>query len=125
MTNSNKKILIVEDDKDFLAILEKIFSSDGFQVQVAQDARECLNILQSDQPALIIADILLPGIDGIEMVKKIKGLGFSIPILFLTNVKDADYVDRIKELSEFDCLIKSEIGIADIVKKAKDKLKLS
>lgn len=114
-----KKILIVEDDKDFSAILEKKFKDEGFVVILAQDGEEGFNVASKEKLNLIISDILMPKSDGVTMVKKLRDSKINTPVLFLTNVKDTDYS---KELSDFDFLIKANLRLDDIVKKAKNKI---
>lgn len=114
-----KKILIVEDDKDFSAILEKKFTEEAFEIILAQDGEEGFNIASKEKLDLIISDILMPRTDGVAMAKKLKEANINTPILFLTNVKDTDYS---KELPDFDFLIKSNLRIDDIVRKAKSKI---
>ena len=63
----------------------------------------------------------MPKMDGIEMAKKIKEANPAAQIVFLTNIKDSAYTDRM-EAEGFDYLIKSELRISDIVEKAKKKL---
>lgn len=72
MKKIDKKILIVEDDPNFLIILQKKFESEGFSVIGAEDGKDCLNLLENEKPDMIVSDILLPRLDGIEMAKKIK-----------------------------------------------------
>ena len=124
MEKINKKILIVEDDKDILFILETQFTNEGFSVVVAVDGEEGLRAAEKEKPDLIISDILIPKIDGIEMAKKIKESKNTAPIIFLTNLKSDDYADNVKELGEFEYLIKSDLKIEEIVDKVKAKLGL-
>lgn len=120
----NKKILIVEDDKDFLAILQKKFTAEGFSIIAAENGEEAIDIAEREKPDLILSDILMPKMDGLAMAKKIKEFNKNVPIIFLTNLKDADYINKEKS-NEFDYLIKSELRIDDIVAKSKTKLGLN
>jgi DNA-binding response OmpR family regulator len=122
---TSKKILIVEDDKDFLFILKTKFTSEGFSVVTAEDGEEGLAAAEREKPDLIIADILMPKMDGIEMAKKIRESDKNVLVIFLTNVKDEDYIKNIENLNEFDYLIKSDSPINDIVEKVKIKLGLN
>ena len=124
MAKIDKKILIVEDDKDFLSILQIKFTSEGFSVVTAENGEEGVNVAEKEKPDLILADVLLPQMNGIEMAKKIKESGSSAIIIFLTNIKDSEHTDGVKELGSFDYLIKSDLSINDIVKKVKTKLGL-
>ena len=120
MTKINKKILIVEDDKDFLAILQKKFTVAGFSVVLAENGEEAIDIAEREKPDLILSDDLMPKMDGMAMAKKIRETNKNIPIMFLTNLKD----DNVDKSNEFEYLIKSELRIDDIVTKSKIKLGL-
>lgn len=117
-----KKILIVEDDKDFLSILNTKFSSEGFLVLEAESGEQGISVAQEEKPDLIISDVLMPGIDGMEMVKKIRESNEKVLIMFLTNIKDIDYTKKIKAMGGIDYLIKADLRINEIVQKVKDKL---
>lgn len=124
MEKINKKILIVEDDKDILFILKKRFSLEGFSVITAKDGEEALTITENTKPDLIISDVLMPKLGGLEMAEKIKEFNKDVKIMFLTNIKDAEYVDRIEKSGNADYLIKSELRIDEIVDRVKVKLGL-
>jgi len=117
------KILIVEDDKDFLDILKIKFESEGFSVVTAESGLEGINVCEQQKPILILSDVLMPETSGIEMAKKIRSTNKDVIIMFMTNLKDIDYVKEIKDCKEFDCIIKSDTRIGEIVEKVKSKLK--
>ncbi|MCX6720511.1 MAG: response regulator [Candidatus Staskawiczbacteria bacterium] len=120
--NVGKKILVVEDDKDFASILKTKFTTEGFVVVTAGDGQEGLEVAEREKPDLIITDVLMPIMDGIEMAKKIREANKNVLILILTNIQDVDYTKNIEKSVEFDYLIKSELRINDIVGKVKVKL---
>jgi len=124
MKKSNKKILIVEDDPNFTSILKEKLSREGFLISAAQDGKEGLLAFGNEKPDLIISDVLLPLLSGIDMAKRIKGKSPDLPIILLTNVKDSNYSDLIKSMKKVDYLIKSDVRLDDIVKMAKNKLKI-
>ena len=90
--NTSKKILIVDDEPDILEFLSYNFRKKGFHVVTALNGIEGIKKAESELPQLIIADILMPEMDGIEMCKAIRNIPelISIPFLFLTAVSD-DY----------------------------------
>lgn len=120
MNDINKKILIVEDDEDFLSILKIKFSAEGFNVVTAENGEEGVSVAEQEKPDLILADVLMPKMDGVAMAKKIKEANSSALIMLLTNLKDIDG----KKPDGFDYIIKSELKISDIVDKVKNKLGL-
>ena len=117
-----KKILVVEDDEDFLSILKIKFISEGFSIATAKDGEEGIIMAEKEKPDLIMSDILMPIMDGIEMARKIKESDKDAQILFLTNIQDADYAKRLENSKEFDYLIKADLRIDEIVEKVKKKL---
>ncbi|MDP3882579.1 MAG: response regulator [Candidatus Staskawiczbacteria bacterium] len=119
---TDKKILIVEDDPNFVAILKQKFDSEGFVAITAQDGKEGLSAFDREKPDLVISDVLLPMDNGVDMVKKIKEKNPDVPVILLTNIKDESYTDIIKKLKKTDYLIKSDIRLDDIVKIAKRRL---
>jgi two-component system alkaline phosphatase synthesis response regulator PhoP len=118
----NKKILIVEDDPNFIAILKQKFNQEGFTIFTAQDGKDGLNMALKEEIDLVISDVLLPLLTGVEMVKKIKEKKNDLPIVLLTNVKDNDYSDLTKNLKKIDYLIKSDVRIDEILKIVEKKL---
>lgn len=119
---SNKKILIVEDDEDFTFILEKKFTIEGFSIFKAKDGKEGINVAKEKKPDLILSDMLMAKVDGMEMAKKIRKFDAKVPIIFLTNVKNEQYTLQMQKSANFDYLIKSDTRIDEIVKKCKEKL---
>lgn len=118
----SKKILIVEDDEDFLNVLNTKFSDEGFLVVLAKDGEEGLAQVQKEKPDLIILDILMPKLGGIDLAKKIKEAGVKAPMMFLTNVKDTNSMSQAFEVAASDYIIKSDMHISDIVARVKTKL---
>ncbi len=83
---ANKKILIVDDEKDVLAVLEKRLSLSGYSVIKAENGKEAVAIARSQHPDLVVLDIMMPGMDGGETAQVLKDdpLTADIPVIFLT-----------------------------------------
>lgn len=101
-------ILIVEDDPDQQKILEMVFRGAGYKTSTAKDGLEALEALKSDTPNLIITDLMMPNMDGKELVSRIKlqEKFRNIPVLVLTVVADSE--------REFDLL---DLGVDDYCEK--------
>ncbi len=120
---TRKKILIVEDDKDFLLILRQSFASENFFVVYALDGEEGLAMAETEKPDLIILDILLPKINGIAVAKKIKEKGIDSQIIFLTNLKDVEHISEAVDIAEgADYIVKSDLHVDEIISRIKKKL---
>ncbi len=81
-----KKILIVDDEKDALSILEKELAGRGYSVISADNGSDAINLAKSQYPDLIILDIWMPGMDGPEVAEKLQEDPETkdIPVIFLT-----------------------------------------
>jgi two-component system response regulator MprA len=90
-----ERILIIEDDDQILKILRRALVYEGYQVDTAADGEEGLNQLRDNKPALVILDWMLPGMDGLEVCRRIRDLG-NQPVLMLT-AKDT-IEDRVQGL---------------------------
>jgi two-component system OmpR family response regulator len=122
MSKLNKKILIVEDDKDLLSALQEKFRKEGFSVVTALDGEEGFNVAEKEKPDIILLDIKMPVIDGITMARKLKEAGINVPIIFLTNLDDLKHISDAIGVSKSDYLVKSDWDLDDIVKHVKAKL---
>lgn len=88
----NKNILIADDDPNILQVTSFAMRKAGYEVSLAKDGRQALEIFRRDQPDLVILDILMPEMDGTDVCAKIRAES-KVPIIFLSS-KD-DEIDRI------------------------------
>ncbi|CAM3298674.1 response regulator YycF [Streptococcus dysgalactiae] len=100
-----KKILIVDDEKTISDIIKFNLTKEGYDIVTAFDGREAVTIFEEEKPDLIILDLMLPELDGLEVAKEIRKTSH-VPIIMLS-AKD----------SEFDKVIGLEIGADDYVTK--------
>jgi DNA-binding response OmpR family regulator len=124
MNKINKKILITEDEKDLLSLLKDSFTEEGFTIFTASDGLEGLAVAEKEKPDLILADILMPKLDGIAMVKKFRESGFKTPVIFLTNFGDPEHISKAIEIGNSDYIVKSDMRIEDVIFRAKNKLEI-
>lgn len=87
---ANETILVIEDDAAVRTLLDKSLSSHGFTVETVDDGLQGLTALEQSKPDLIIADIMMPRLDGMTFVKAIKAHEKTrpIPVIFLTAKND-------------------------------------
>lgn len=91
----NERILIIEDDQAILKVLQRGLAYEGYTVDIATDGRAGLNLARDHHPDLVILDLMLPGMDGLEVCRRLR-TGGSLPILMLT-AKDT-IQDRVQGL---------------------------
>ncbi len=81
---NKKKILIVDDDETILHILRRFFVGQGFEVFVAKDGAEAQERLRTETPALVLTDIKMPSISGIDLIQFIRRHRQGMPIIAMT-----------------------------------------
>lgn len=83
---TKKTIMVVDDNPDIITIVKTILEGKGFNVLSASSGQELLNLLQGERPDLIILDIMMPEMDGLEVLSRLKGVTetASIPVILLT-----------------------------------------
>ncbi|ABO68001.1 MULTISPECIES: response regulator transcription factor [Geobacillus] len=101
-----KKILVVDDEQPIVTLLSYNLEKAGFQVVAAYDGEEALEKVAFEQPALIILDLMLPKLDGVEVCKRLRQQQIMTPILMLTARDD-----------EFDKVLGLELGADDYMTK--------
>ncbi|MEK7080436.1 MAG: response regulator [Patescibacteria group bacterium] len=104
-------------------MLKQSFVSEGLSVITAEDGELGLSMAENEKPDLILLDILVPKMDGIEVAKELKKIGNKAQIVFLTNLKDAEHIsEAMGTVEKTDYIVKSDSSIDSIVKTVKDKL---
>ena len=123
MNEPNKKVLIVEDDKDYLWILRQSLGRENVTVVFTMDGEAGLEMAEKEKPDLIILDVKLPGMDGIIVAEKLKEKGSKAPIIFLTAYDDPEHISRATEaVKETQYIVKSDLHTDEIVAEVKKKL---
>ncbi|MBU0597618.1 response regulator [Patescibacteria group bacterium] len=120
MKTKKKTILIVEDDRAQLWVIKKALQRESYNVLAARNGKDGLSLALKKHPDMILLDIVMPKMDGITVLKKLREnkWGKQVPIIFLTNCNYLDTKDDIKQNYE-DYLIKSDWSIEAMVKKVK------
>ena len=84
MSETMKKILVVDDEESIRELYRADLSDEGYEVELAVDGRQALVLLESFLPNLVTLDIKLPDIDGIEVLRRIREKNATIPVVLLT-----------------------------------------
>lgn len=120
------KILIVEDDKFLRELMIRKLSVENFEVLAAVDGEEGLKKTVEFKPDLVLLDLVLPGIDGFEVLSGIKSNSdlSSIPVVVLSNLGQKDDIEKGFKLGAADFLVKAYFTPGEIVDKIKAILKI-
>lgn len=121
----DKKIFVIEDDKFLRELMCEELQREGFSVGSAVDGEDGLQKVPQEMPGLILLDLILPGIDGFEVLKKLKENPSvsQIPVVILSNLGQKDNLDKGMSLGAIDYLIKAHFTPREIIAKIKTYLK--
>ena len=116
------KILLVEDDQLMIDLYQKTLSYEGFDLESAQDGVEGLKKARAGKPALILLDLMMPYMNGIEMLKELKKDAGTkaIPVVVLTNLVGTKHADEAMALGAVKYIVKSEQEPKEIVSMVKE-----
>jgi DNA-binding response OmpR family regulator len=114
-----KKILIVEDDNFVAEVYFAKLTEMGYEAILAQNGEEGISALKRDKIDLILLDILMPIMNGMEMLEEIKKQeGWkNIPVILLTNVGEKESIQKVREMGVKNYLIKSHFTPAEVIEK--------
>jgi DNA-binding NtrC family response regulator len=128
MTPASEKILVVDDEANMLALCESVLRKEGYVVVCAASAEEALALLETDSVDLLIADLRLPGMDGLELVRRVKTQQPGLLYLLLTGhgtiqsavaaMKDgaADYLTKPVDVDELKVVVKKTLEIGRLTR---------
>ena len=114
-----KTILIIEDDKFLRELIAQKLTKEGYNISEAIDGEEGIKKIESEKPDLVLLDLILPGIDGFEVLSKMKenpNLS-SIPVIILSNLGQKEDVEKGLKMGAVDYLIKAHFTPGEIIEK--------
>lgn len=120
------KVLIVEDDEVLVKMYRKKFESEGFAVAAAYSGGEGLMAATKEKPDVILLDIMMPAVDGFEVIRRLKSepATAAIPIVILTNLGTSEiFINEAKRLGVNDYLVKYKTSAQEVVETVKKALK--
>ena len=112
--SENIDILLVEDEPDLVLIIRNTLTSQGFNVRTAMDGEEGLRKFYAEKPDVLVADVMMPKMDGFTMVRQIRQTDQQTPVLFLTARSAIDDVVEGFELGANDYL-KKPFGMMELI----------
>ena len=116
---NKRKILIVEDDNFVAEVYSTKLLEMGYDVRIAQNGEEGMSLIEKEKPDLVLLDIIMPVMGGIEMLETLKKNPSweDIPVILLTNVGEKDSIQKVHQLGVADYLIKSHFTPAEVIEK--------
>jgi len=113
------KILVVEDDKFLRELITQKLDREGYEVREAIDGEDGVKKVEEEKPDVILLDLILPGIDGFEVLAKIKENPDrkDVPVIVLSNLGQKDDIERGLKLGAVEFLIKAHFTPGEIIEK--------
>ncbi len=119
-----KKILIIEDEGVMNKLLREEFKERGFEVEYATDGKQGLELIKNKKADVILLDIILPKMDGFEILEKLKEEKIKTsPIILLTNLSEIGDIQRALDLGAKTYLLKADYQLKEIADKVETILK--
>lgn len=120
------KIAIIEDDQVISQMYRMKFEADEFEVQVADNGRDGVELVEHMQPDLILLDMQMPVMDGAEALKEIRShdWGKTIPVIVLTNMGEEEAPKNLHSLGIHSYIVKADLTPRQVVDRVKTALKL-
>ncbi|PIY90755.1 MAG: response regulator [Candidatus Nealsonbacteria bacterium CG_4_10_14_0_8_um_filter_35_10] len=120
-----KTILIVEDDKFLRELIAQKLLKEGYNISEAIDGEEGIKKIKTEKPDLILLDLILPGVDGFEVLSRMKADEklAEIPVIILSNLGQREEIERGLKLGANDYMIKAHFTPREIIDKIKTVLK--
>ncbi len=119
------KILVVDDDPSIRDVYSMKMESEGFEVSSAVNGKEGLEQALAKTPDMILLDIMMPVMDGLEMLSALRQMndyGQKVPVMLLTNVSAGDehIIEGVAKTSPISYLIKANVSLDEMVKKIRE-----
>lgn len=112
----NMKVLLVDDEEEFVTTLAERLELRGMEAHAVTDGEAALAAIESDCPQIVVLDIMMPGIDGLEVLKRIKTQIPDLPVILLTGRGSTKEGIKGMQLGAVDYLMKP-INIDELIKK--------
>lgn len=103
-----KKILVVDDEQEFLNMIRLRLEASDYDVITALDGKEALEKLKKHKPDAVLLDILLPGMNGLEVLKKIRSENRSLPVFIITAFSSAERFEIANKFNASGFIVKTE-----------------
>src|SRR3989337_3533026 len=116
------RILIVEDDTLIKRMYQQAFEFDGFKVDLASDGEDGLSKLKDNKPTVILLDIMMPKMNGLQFLEEIKSdpVNKNIPVVVLTNLSGTQDAQKALELGAVKYIVKSQYKPKQVVNMVKE-----
>ena len=121
---TKKKILLVDDELDFQELMKSRLEKNNYEVVVASSGEEALEKYAKEKPSLVVLDIMMPGINGLEVLEKIRKDNKNIPVFIITAFTSEERLKAANEFNATGFILKTD-NIKDQLANISEAIKLS
>jgi DNA-binding response OmpR family regulator len=100
------RVLVVDDDPATVELLQEFLVSKGYEVLTASDGAEALRTVKAERPHLLLLDVMMPKMDGLEVLRQVKAIDPTVGVIMVTGVNEEAIGRRAMALGAFDYIIK-------------------
>ena len=121
---TKKTLLVIEDEEFLVKAYKTILEQEDIDVLVARNGDEAIAFLERDPPDLVLLDLMLPGMDGFEVLQALRANEHwkQVPVIVTTNLGQAKDLERTKQLGATDYWVKADTTMDEIIEKVKQYL---
>lgn len=119
MEKSQKYVLVADDERPMAKALELKLAHEGFKAKAVYDGTEVLEALRHEKFDLLLLDLVMPKVDGFQVLETMKTEGILVPVIVLSNLSQQEDEKRVKELGAREFFIKSDTPITDVINHVK------
>ena len=101
-----QSILLIDDDREYCRAMQKLFERRGYEIYLALDGQEALEAMSDQMIDLILSDLRMPNIDGIELMAEIRRRKIDVPVIFVTGYGEVESYMDLMNLGAFEYLNK-------------------
>ncbi len=109
------KILLIEDEEALVEVLSTKLDREGYEVKVGFDGEEGYDMIAEFKPDMILLDIVMPKMDGYDVLEKMKENSIDIPVIIISNSGQPVEIEKTRQLGAIDHLIKTQFNPTDVV----------
>ena len=100
------RVLVVDDEPDAVELLQEFLTAKGYEVCTAEDGEEALRLVKEERPHLILLDIRMPKMNGLEVLKRVREIDREVGVIMVTAVNEEETGRQALELGAFDYITK-------------------
>jgi two-component system, OmpR family, response regulator AdeR len=127
MSTKKVKVAIIEDDIAIVQMYRTKFENEGYEVATAADGMSGLELLESFEPDIILLDLMMPNMNGLDMLQKLRNQpgGRDAKVVVLTNMGDTETATKVYKMAADDYIVKAEMTPKQVAERVKNLLERS